>query len=72
MFLCVGDVFSSTRPPFPVRLPAGLSLQPPEHLGVDPRQHEEQPHQHDPNRYRHRRLPEHAGVHPLQRPYVPP
>ena len=72
MFFCVGLVFSCTRPPIPLRLPAGLSLQPPEHLSVDPRQHEEQPHQYDPHRYRHRRLSEHAGVHPLQRPHVPP
>ena len=72
LFSCLEDVFSCSRPPIPVRLSSGVSFQPPEHLGVDPRQHEEQPHQHDPHRHRHRRLPEPAGVHPIQRPHVPP
>ena len=70
-FSCSGYVLSSTRPPVPVCLPAWLPLQSAEHCGADPPQHEEQPHQHDPHRYCHSRLPQHARVHPLQCPHVP-
>ena len=49
-----------------------MHLQPPEHPSTDPRQHEEQPHQHDSHWDCGGGLPQHARVHPLQRPHVPP